>query len=157
MEECRVRTTHRSVVVRREWGRCVIRTIPALITAVLLLAGCQQQQEEAPNERMARLLAAENAEMRQQMMARQAGNQALQQKYAKELQQRDEELAKCKGRIAELQKDLEEGIAERVRGVTAAVVDENARLRQEVESLKAEIARLKTEQSQALTTTEGQP
>lgn len=116
----------------------------AAVVAMIVLAGCQQQ-EEAPNEKMARLLAAENAEMRQQMAARQAENEALRQKHAKELQQRDEELATCKARIAGLQEDLEEGIAERVRSVTAAVVDENARLRQEVESLRAEIARLKTE------------
>ncbi len=113
------------------------------MTAVLLLAGCQQPQEEAPNERMARLLAAENAEMRQQMMARQAENQALQQKYAKELQQRDEELAQCQARIAELQRDLEEGIAERVRSVTTAVVDENAGLRKEIEELRAQVEKLK--------------
>jgi uncharacterized protein YicC (UPF0701 family) len=153
----RVRITHRSHSLpmmtdryvrarRRVLSRLgtLMWTLPALMTAVLLLAGCQQQREEPPDERRARLLAAENAEMQQQMTARQAENQALQQEYTKELRQRDEELATCKARVAELQKDLEEGIAERVRSVTAAVVDENARLRQEVEALTAEIARLKT-------------
>jgi chromosome segregation ATPase len=114
------------------------------IVTLMVLAGCQQP-EEAPNEKVARLLAAQNAELRQETMARLAENQALQHKHAIELQRRDEELAKCKARIAELQKDLEEGIAERVRSVTTAVMDENAKLRKEVETLRAEITRLKTE------------
>lgn len=118
--------------------------IMALVAA--LVAGCQQQ--ETPNDTQARLVAAQNIELQEQLAARQAQLAALEQKHEEELRARDEELAQCRTRIKALQKDLEEGIAERVRSVTTAVVDENARLRQEVEALRAEITRLKTEVEQ---------
>jgi cell division protein FtsB len=86
------------------------------------------------------------------LSARQAEIQALQQKQAAELRRRDEELAKCKARIDALQKDLEKNVAERVRSVTSTVMDDNARLRQEVADLKAQIEKLKASASPA-----GQP
>jgi len=117
--------------------------ILATVVAVMFFTGCQQRQQEAPSEQKARLLAAQDADLQKQLAARQAEIAALQQKHAKELRQRDLELLQCRGRIDALQKDLEKGIDERVKSVTAPVMDENAKLRQEVEQLKAEIAKLK--------------
>ena len=116
-------------------------TIPGIrvaVVAVLLLVGCQQQPQatEAPNERQARLLAAQSADLQKQLAARQAEIEALRHKHAQNIQQRDEELAGCRARIETLQKDIDRGIAERVSGVTAAVMEENARLRKEIEQLK---------------------
>ena len=115
----------------------------AATVAMMFFAGCQQQQE-APNSQPARLLAAENADLQKQLAARQAEIEALQQKHTQELRQRDQELIRCKVRIDALQQDLQRGIDERVKSVTAAVVDENAKLRQQVEELKAQIEKLKT-------------
>lgn len=114
--------------------------IMALVAA--LVAGCQQQ--EAPNEKQARLVAARNIELQEQLAARQVQTAALQQEYEEELRTRDEELAQCRARIETLQKDVEKGIAERVTGVTATLMNENARLRAEVESQQAESKRLRT-------------
>ena len=119
------------------------RTLGVIAVVVAFCAGCQQP--ETANEKQARLLAAENIELREQSAARQAETEALRQKLAQELQQRDEELAKYKGRIETLQKDIEKGIAERVEAVTTAVMDENTALRQDNESLKAEVERLQAE------------
>jgi uncharacterized lipoprotein YajG len=116
------------------------------IVAVLLLAGCQkQQQQEAPNQQQARLLAAENAELQKQLAERKAEIETLQKRSAQELRKRDQELIKCKVRIDALEQDLKKGIDERVKSVAAAVMDENAKLRQEVEQLKAELAKLKAQ------------
>jgi uncharacterized lipoprotein YajG len=114
----------------------------AAVVAAIFLTGCQQPQE-APNQQRARLLAAQDADLQKQLAARQAEIETLQQKHAKELRQRDLELIRCRARIDALQKDLEKGIDERVKSVTAAVMDENAKLRQEVEQLKAQIEKLK--------------
>ncbi|OHB66598.1 MAG: hypothetical protein A2Y77_13190 [Planctomycetes bacterium RBG_13_62_9] len=118
-----------------------ICSIFAVVIAVTLFAGCQQQ--EAPSEKQARLQAAQNADVKQALEATQAEIKALQQKHARELQQRDQELAKYKARIEALQKDLQTGIAERVKSVTTAVMEENAKLRQEIEQLKAQMEELK--------------
>ncbi|MBM4026154.1 MAG: hypothetical protein FJ280_12215 [Planctomycetes bacterium] len=112
------------------------------ILALACLAGCQQPQE-APGAQQARLLAAQAADLQRELTARQAEIETLRQKHTRELRQRDHELIRCKVRIDALQQDLQKGIDERVRGVTAAVMDENAKLRREIERLKAEIERLK--------------
>ena len=121
----------------------------AVTLVVVVFAGCRQPQagnqpQEAPSQPQARLLAAQDADLQKQLAARQAEIETLQKKHAKELRQRDLELLQCRARIDALQKDLEKGIDERVKSVAAAVMDENAKLRQEVEQLKAEIATLKT-------------
>ena len=111
------------------------------LVAAMLFTGCQQQ--EAPNQQRARLLAAQDADLQKQLAARAAEIKALQQKHTQELRLRDQELIRRQVRIDALQQDLQKGIDARVKNVTAAVMDENAKLRQEVEQLKAEIARLK--------------
>lgn len=117
-----------------------IQGIMAIVVVAIFVAGCQQQQAtKAPNEKQARLLAAQTADLQEQLAARQAEIATLREKHAQDLRQRDEELATCKARIESLQKEIDKGIAERVSGVTAAIMEENARLRQEVERLKAEI------------------
>ena len=105
-----------------------------IVSGAMLLVGCQQ-----PNEKQARLLAAQNADLQQQLTARQAEIQTIRQKHAEELRQRGKELAACRATIETLQKDVQKGIAERVSGITTALVDENAKLRREVEQLKAQI------------------
>jgi len=109
--------------------------------AVLFCAGCQQSA--APNDKQARLFAAQNQELQQQLAARQTEIRTLQQKHAQELRLRDQELARCRARLDALQQDLEKGIDERVRGVTTALIEESAKLRQEVEQLKAQLERIK--------------
>ncbi len=115
------------------------RILKSLVIGVLFLAGCQrpQQATEAPNERQARLLAVQSADLQKQLAAREADLAALRQKHAQDLQQRDEELAKCKARVEVLQKEVDKGIAERVGGLTTTLMEENAKLRKEIEQLKA--------------------
>ena len=64
------------------------------------------------NEKQARLLATQSEDLQKQLIARQAEIAALRQKYARDTQQRDEELARCKARIEILEKDVKTGIAD---------------------------------------------
>ncbi len=122
--------------------RNVIISIMAPMAAVSFLAGCQQQQE-APNQQQGRLLAAQNADLQKQLEQRQAEVKVLQEKHTKELRQRDQELIRCKVRIDALQQEVKKGVEERVKSLTAPVLDENARLRQEIVDLKTQIEKLK--------------
>ncbi len=134
-----------------------------LAVAIASLAGCQQQKKAedeppvTPSEKQARLLAAQNVDLQKKLAEMQGRIDALRREHADELARRDSDLAQCKARNELLQKEIEQGIAERVKSVTAKVVDENARLRQEVERLQAEIARLKGDSPSAAGATEGQP
>ncbi len=119
------------------------RALGIIAVVAAFCAGCQQP--ETANEKQARLAAAENIELREQLAARQVETETLRQKHTQELQRRDEELAKCKARIETLQKDVEKGIAERVEAVTTVVTNENAALRKDSQSLKAEVERLQGE------------
>lgn len=119
------------------------RHVFAVLAATVLttLAGCQQpRQQEPPTEKQARLLAAQSADLKKALAAKDAEIASLRQKHAQAIQQRDAELAKCKARIEALQKDLDKGIAERVDRLTTPVIDENAKLRKEIEQLKKQSA-----------------
>ena len=122
--------------------------ILAALAAAVFLAGCRQppaadQAQETSYQQQARLLAAQNADLQKQLAARQAEIETLQQKSTQELRKRDQELIRCKVRIDVLQQEVKKGIEERVRSITASVLDENARLRQEVADLQAQIEKLK--------------
>jgi uncharacterized lipoprotein YajG len=118
-------------------------SILVALAAMAVFAGCQQPAQEAPNQQQARLLAAQNAELREQLEFRQAEIKVLQEKYTKELRLRDQELIRCRVRIDALQQEIQKGIDQRVRTITARVLDENAKLRQEIEQLEAQIEKLK--------------
>jgi gas vesicle protein len=120
----------------------VVRAVMLFVVAVLF-AGCQQP--ETPNERQARLLAAENMQLKKRLQADQARMEALEKENAKRIQRRDEELARSQARTEQLQQDLNRHIDERVRDVTKRVIDENARLRKETEQLQAEIKKLESD------------
>jgi hypothetical protein len=116
----------------------------ALLMATAFLTGCQQQQSAQPtNEKQARLLAAQSADLQRQLAARDAEIASLRTRHAQDIKLRDAELARCRARIQVLERDVEKGIAERVSGVTATVMNENAELRKEIERLQAEIEELK--------------
>lgn len=121
-----------------------LAAIIAVVVVATIVSGCQQQKTQVPNEKQARLLAVQSADLQKELATCQAEIKTLREKHVHELQKRDEELTRCKARIEALQKDLETGIAERVSGVTTKLMHENARLRQEVEQLKAEIVKSKT-------------
>jgi chromosome segregation ATPase len=128
------------------------RTLCGCITAVVTLlavatlwAGCQQND----GEKRARLLSAENMELKERLASQQKQMQALEQQHVQELGQQGQELTQCKQRIEQLQKDVAQGVAERASDVAAKLMDENARLRKEIEDLRAKLEKLKEPQDKA--------
>ena len=113
-----------------------------LVLVCLWATGCQQQQQ-APSEKQARLLAAQNVDLNERLADLEGQIESLQRQHAEQLEARAAELARCQGRNEALQEDIRQGIAVRVKDVTDAVMTENARLREEITSLRAEIDKLK--------------
>ena len=112
--------------------------VAGLLVIPILASGCHRQS--TPETKQARLIAAENMQLQKSLAGRDAEVDKLKAQHAKDLKQKEDELAACRKRIQTLESDLQKGIAERVNSVTAAVMDENARLRQEVEKLKAQLS-----------------
>jgi len=105
--------------------------VAALVVSVSIV-GCRTN--DTPDTKQARLIAAQNRELNEQLSERDAEIARLKAQYAGDIAQRDEELATCRKRIEALRADL----AKRVDSVMASVMAENAKLRSEIESLKAQ-------------------
>ncbi len=113
--------------------------VAGLLAIAILAGGCHH--ETAPGTKQARLIAAENLQLKKSLTSHEAELDKLRTQHARDLKQKEDQLAACRARIVTLQSDLQGGIAERVNSVTAAVMDENARLRREVETLRARLPR----------------
>ena len=109
-----------------------------LLFISLLAGGCHR--EATPETKQARLIAAENMQLQKSLTDRDTEMDRLRTEHARALKQKEDELTACRARIENLERDLQKGIAERVNSVTAAVMAENARLRQEIEQLKAQLS-----------------
>ena len=120
-------------------GKAIRFVAVGLIALALMASGCHRGT--TPGTKQARLIAAENMQLKKSLTSRQAELDQLEAQHAEEMQRKDAQLAACRKRIAALESDLKQGIAERVNSVTAAVMDENARLRREIEELKAQLPR----------------
>lgn len=119
--------------------------VVAVIMGSMVVWGPGCRQETTPEAKQGRLIAAESMQLKKQLAARDAEMEKVQARHAREIEQRQEQLAACQKKVEALQKDLEAGIASRVESVVAAVMDENARLRKEMETLRAEIATLRAQ------------
>jgi TolA-binding protein len=104
-------------------------------------AGCQQtgERSEPPEPKRARLIAAQHMEMEKAVADLEAKTEKLRTEYEQQLKEKEEQLAACRQKIESLQNSVQETTTERVSQVTTAVLNENARLRKEVESLHAQL------------------
>ena len=107
----------------------------------LLAVGCREAQ--TPDAKQARLIAAENMQLEKDLADRDAQMAKLKADYDKQLRAKDDQLAADRKRIETLQNDVQKAVSERVSQVTAAVMDENAKLRKENEALRAQIEKRK--------------
>lgn len=130
----------------RDMGKALSGRVVATVvcfTIVALLAGCDEPPTR--KERQARLLAAENMQLKERLKRQQSRMEAQQKRDAERMQRQEQDLARSRARAEQLQKDLNKHVDERVRDVTTEVMNENARLRRETERLEAEIKELESE------------
>jgi archaellum component FlaC len=121
--------------------------VTGLLIVLLPAGGCRR--EKTPEAKQARLIAAESMQLKDRLADLENQIGKLRARHADDLKQREDRLAACRKRVETLEKDLQKGIAERVNSVTAAVMDENARLRQEIAQLRVEIERLAAQSSES--------
>lgn len=133
----------RTVAVKpMEHGLLVV----AVVVGLLLGFGSGCGQQTTPEAKQARLIAAESVQLRKQLADCDRERERLEARTAEEVEQREGQLAACQKRIETLERDFQDGIARQVGSVMAAVMDENARLRREIETLRAEIEAIKGRQ-----------
>lgn len=106
--------------------------IVLLFGALMLTGSCRTH--EPPDAKQARLIAAENIELNEQLSRHETEMTELKARHAEELARKEQELAACQERIETLRADL----AKRVDSVMAAVMAENARLRRQIQDLQAQ-------------------
>jgi site-specific recombinase XerC len=114
-----------------------------LAVGVVIMVGAGCQEAEAPSTKKARLIASENMQLKKQLEQRDSEIERLKSEHGRQIKLREEQTAKCLEQNKALQKQLQQDIQERVDEVLAAVVEENARLQDEVSKLKAQIEELK--------------
>lgn len=100
-----------------------------VVFSVMLVTGCD---EEASNERMAKLIANENRQLKKQLEQRD-----------REIQKQKQLLEKCGQEKKALQEQTKKNIQEQVQDVLGVVMEQNAKMRQEIEALKNELEELK--------------
>ncbi len=120
--------------------------ILVVVVGSMLGGGSGCVQETAPEAKQARLIAAESIQLRRQVADCEEEMERLRARHAEEIERREAQLAAGQKRIEALERDFQDGIARQVGSVMAAVMDENARLRREIEMLRAEIESIRERQ-----------
>jgi septal ring factor EnvC (AmiA/AmiB activator) len=104
-----------------------------LVTAVVALFCASCREQELPGEKKSRVIAAR----RDQEIVK------LNAQHEKQMKQQQGELAKCVERKEALEKQLQQNVKEQVESVLTEVVEESAKLQQQIKELKAEIERMR--------------
>lgn len=114
---------------------------------VMLMGGCGGQ--EPPSVKQGRALAAENMGLRKQLEQRDAEIEMHTQRHDEEIKKQQSLLEKCEQEKQTWKTKAQQNIREQVKGVLDVVVEENARLREENQALKAQIEELQAQPKQS--------
>ena len=115
--------------------------IMAVSVIAVLSAGCQE--EELASEKKSRLIAAENIRLQKEIDLRDTEIERLKQLHLEELEKQQEQLAQCQKQTQTWREKAQANIKEQVDSVLTTVMNENAKLREEVDNLIAQIKKLK--------------
>jgi len=117
--------------------------ILAIGVAIVSSAGCQEQG--LSSEKKSRLIAAENVQLKKEIEQHDKEIEKLKKLHDEEIERQEELLTRCLQEKESWKQKAQQNIKEQVDSVLAAVVDDNAKLREEIKNLKAQIEKLKTE------------
>jgi DNA repair exonuclease SbcCD ATPase subunit len=108
---------------------------------VMLIGGCGGQQEP-PNVKKSRVIAAENMELRKQLEQRSKEIETLKERNSEEIKKQEELLAACQQEKETWKKKAQQNIRDQVKGVLDPVMEEISKLREENKRLQAQIEEL---------------
>jgi hypothetical protein len=130
--------------VLRSVPRRIAFVLAAGVVAIMLNAGCEEQQQQ-PNSKMARLVAVENNQLKKDLQQRDVEIGKLKEQHGNELKGQQELLAKCQKEKEDLQEQIAGKFQGQIDNLMGSVAEESKQLREENESLKAQIETLKAE------------
>ncbi len=113
----------------------------AVGVVVISIAGCGQP--EPPSEKMSRLISVENTRLKKELELLNSQIERLTKLHNKENKKQDKLLAKCMQEKENWKQKAQQNVRNQVKGVFDAVMEQNAKLREENEKLKAQIEKLR--------------
>lgn len=117
--------------------------LAASTIVVMLIASCQEQEQI--DAKKSRVIAAENMELKKELEHRGKEIERLKELHAKEIKRQEGLLAKCQEEKKLWQDKADENIKEQVSEILTVVMEQNSKLQEENENLKAQIDKLKSE------------
>lgn len=116
--------------------------LAAGVVAIVLIAGCEEQQ--LSSTKMARIVAAENIQLKKQLQQRDSEIEKLKEQHDNELRKQEELLAKCRKEKKALEEQLAGKFEDQINEFFKTVAEESEKLDEENRKLKAQIEKLKT-------------
>jgi hypothetical protein len=132
-----------------------------IVVGIMLITGCEEEEklsattklDEAPDAKRSRLIAVENAQLKKQieeLKSLHASEMEKQQNlHAKERERQKRLLDNCLREKGVLEEMSKKGVENYMQNILGPVVDENAKLKEEIKTLKTQIEKLKTELKEA--------
>ena len=114
--------------------------ILAVSVFVISIAGCGV--EEPPSVKKSRLIAVENVQLASDLEQRSKEIEKLKELHNKEIKRQEKLLAECVQEKESWKQKARQNVRNQVKGVFDAVMEQNAKLREENKKLKAEIEKL---------------
>lgn len=112
-----------------------------IVFAVVLMGGCGGQNEP-PDVKKSRAIAAENIELKKQLAQSSKEIEKLKVQHGKEIDEQNKLLQTCLQEKENLKTKSRQNVRDQVKGVLDTVLEENKKLRDENARLKAQIEEL---------------
>lgn len=116
----------------------IVRKIFVLTVCVVVMsiAGCGNQ--EPPSVKKSRLIAVENMRLTKELEQRSREIESIKELHNKEIKKQEKLLAECVQEKESWKKKARQNVRNQVKGVFDAVMEQNAKLREENKKLKAQ-------------------
>jgi DNA repair exonuclease SbcCD ATPase subunit len=108
---------------------------------IISIVGCGQP--EPPGEKMSRLISVENTRLKKELELRNKEIERLKELYNKESSKQDKLIADCLQEKKNWQHKARQNLRNQVKDVFDSVIEQNAKLREENERLKAQVEKLR--------------
>ncbi len=109
---------------------------------IMLFAGCEEEEKNSSNTTLdvkrSRLIVIENRQLKQQI-------EELKKAHAKEIKGQKELLGKCERQKKILEELSSKGVDSYMQDLLGPLAEENTKLHEEIQTLKAQIEKLKAE------------